>query len=208
MVRVFVSKSLSFYDMKSCSFLAMMRMNIKSIYIFAAVLAVFGYSRGMAQDMRTHNIYRVTSYNLGAILDSQYTQKKRFSTGFSPLLITNSTSDILDNVHEGTVSWVETDSHTANTRGIAVAAQFNATRDFAFLGAFGLTKNLWAPESMNFENESSWEANLGVMYKLLGNLSYEIHFAYMDTGDLFTERSSYSDVESIIMVSNRLTMSF
>ncbi len=194
--------------MKSCSFLAMMRMNIKSIYIFAAVLAVFGYTLGMAQDIRTHNVYKVTSYNLGAILDMQNTPKKRFSTDFNPLLITNSASDIFNNEHEGTVSWVETDSHTVNTRGVAVAAQFNATRNFAVLGAFGVTRNLWAPDSINYENESSWEANLGMIYNLLGNLSYEIHFAYMDTGDLFTERSSYSDVESIIMVSNRLTMSF
>ena len=87
-------------------------------------------------------------------------------------------------------------------------AQFNATKKFSLLGAFGLTRNLWAPDSINYENESSWEANLGVIYKLLNNLSYEIHFAYMDTGDLFTERSSYNDVESIIMVSNQLTMSF
>ncbi len=178
------------------------------VYIFAVVLAVFSYSYGVAGEIQTHSIYKVTSYNLGAILELQDTQKKQFQHNFSPLLITNSTSDILNNEHEGTVSWVETNSHTANTRGIAIAAQFNATQNFAFLGAFGFTKNLWAPESMNYENESSWEANLGVMYKLLNNLSYEIHFAYMDTGDLFTERSSYTGIESIIMVSNRLTMSF
>ncbi len=70
------------------------------------------------------------------------------------------------------------------------------------------TKNLWSPDSINYGNESSWEANLGVIYKLMNNLSFELHFAYMDTGDLYTRRSSYSDVESIIMVSNRLTMSF
>ncbi len=187
----------------------MTRRKKQFVYILAIVLAVFSYSNGMSEEIQTHSAYKVTSYNLGAILDMQDAPtKKKFSHNFSPLLITNSTSDILDNEHEGSVSWVETDSHTANTRGIAVAAQFNATRNFALLGAFGLTKNLWAPESMNYENESSWEANLGVMYRLLNNLSYEIHFAYMDTGDLFTERSSYSDIESIIMVSNRLTMSF
>ncbi len=186
----------------------MIRIETKFIYFFAVVLAFFGYSSCKAEGLQTHSIYKVTSYNLGAILDMQDSQKKRFSASFSPLVITNSTSDILDNEHEGTVSWVEAESHTVNTRGIAVAAQFNATKKFSFLGAFGLTRNLWAPDSINYENESSWEANLGVIYKLLNNLSYEIHFAYMDTGDLFTERSSYNDVESIIMVSNRLTMSF
>jgi len=186
----------------------MIKRKKQCVCVLVIVLAVFSYSCSIAEEIQTHSAYRVTSYNLGAILNLQGTPKKQTSHNLSPLLITSSTSDILDNEHEGTVSWVETDSHTANTRSIAIAAQFNATQNFAFLGAFGFAKNLWAPESMNFENESSWEANLGVMYKLLDNLSYEIHFAYMDTGDLFTERSSYNDIESIIMVSNRLTMSF
>jgi len=186
----------------------MIKLKKKFVYIFVIVLAAFSYSCGMAEDVQTRSIYKVTSYNLGAILDIQDGQKKQFSSNFNPLLITNSTSDILNSEYEGTVSWVEPDSHTANSQGIAVAAQFNATQKVAFLGAFGLTRNLWAPDSINYKNESSWEANLGVIYKLLNNLSYEVHFAYMDTGDLFTERSSYSNVESIIMVSNRLTMSF
>ena len=185
-----------------------MRKEIKFVYIFVAVIVIFSCSAGGAEDIKTHSVYKVTSYNLGAILNQQDTSDRKLSANFSPLLIASSTSDILNSEHEGTVSWVETDSHTANTHGIAVAAQFNATQNFALLGAIGLTRNLWAPDSINYENESSWEANLGVMYKLLNNLSYEVHFAYMDTGDLFTERSSYSDVEAIIMVSNRLTMSF
>lgn len=67
---------------------------------------------------------------------------------------------------------------------------------------------MWTPDNVEYENESSWEANLGFIYKLVNNLSYEVHFGYMDTGDLFTDQSSYSDVENIIMVSNQLTMSF
>jgi len=186
----------------------MMRSGIKFVYIFAFMLAVLNSSPGMAEDTKTHNVYRVTSYNLGAILDTQKGPGSRFSTNFSPLLITSGTSDILNSEHEPTVSWVETNSHTANTQGIAVAAQFDATQKVTLLGALGLTRNLWTPDLINYQNDSSWEANLGVIYKLLNNLSYEVHFAYMDTGDIFTERSSYDDVESIIMVSNQLTMSF
>jgi len=185
-----------------------MKIKFKIAFLLAVMAVFFSYSHVAAEDMQTHSIYKVTSYNLGAVLNDQGSSKSSFSRNFSPLLITNTTADILNSEHEGTVSWVETDPHTANTRGIAIAGQFNATGKIALQGAFGLTKNLWSPESINYENESSWEANLGVIYKLMNNLSYELHFAYMDTGDLFTERSSYSDVESIIMVSNRLTMSF
>jgi len=185
-----------------------MKTKIKAISILTAVFAVFWCQVCVAQDFNSHSIYKVTSYNLGAILDLQDSPKSKFSRDFSPLLITSSTSDILNSEHQATVSWVEPDPHTSNTRSIAVTAQFNATDRIALQGALGLTKNLWSPDSLNYDSESSWEANLGVVYSLLNNLSYEIHFAYMDTGDLFTEKSSYSDVESIIMVSNRLTMSF
>jgi hypothetical protein len=106
------------------------------------------------------------------------------------------------------VSWGEETPHLSNTSGIALSATINATPKIAVQGAFGVTRNLWSPDSLSYENESSWEANLGVIYKLLNNLSYELHFGYMDTGNLFTDRSSYTNVESIIMVSNQLTMSF
>ncbi|WP_457576478.1 hypothetical protein [Desulfomarina sp.] len=181
---------------------------MKYLTLILTLLLVLVHGSVFAQDSRTHSIYKVTSYNLGAIFDLQGLNANTSSRNFKPLLITSTASDILNSEYEGSVSWVETNPHTANSRGIAVAAQINATGKLALHGAFGLTRNLWAPDSINYENEASWEANLGVIYKLLDNLSYEIHFAYMDTGDLFTERSSYSDVESIIMVSNQLTMSF
>jgi len=129
-------------------------------------------------------------------------------SNFNPLLITSTKSDILNNELEGSVDWVETSPHTANSRGIALSAEFDATKKVSVLGAFGITRNLWAPDSVDYENESSWEANLGVVYRLLDNLSFELHFGYMDTGDLFTDRSSYTGVENIIMISNKVTMSF
>jgi hypothetical protein len=186
----------------------MMKTELTNIYLLIVVLTIFSCSDAQAADSQTHSIYKVTSYNLGAILDSQTPDKSRFPGNFSPLLITNSTADVLSNEFEGNTSWSENAPYTADTQSIAVSGQFNATGKIAIQGAFGLTRNLWTPDSINFENKSSWEANLGIIYKLMNNLSYELHFAYMDTGDLFTKRSSYSDVESIVMVSNRLTMSF
>ena len=123
-------------------------------------------------------------------------------------MIASTTSDILNNELTPSVSWVETVPHTSSSKGIALSAQFEATEKISLLGAFGITRNLWTPDNVEYANESSWEANLGIIYKLVSNLSYELHFGYMDTGDLFSNHSSYSDVENIIMVSNQLTMSF
>lgn len=159
-------------------------------------------------EVNTHSAYRVTSYNLGAILDNKENQVPRFSQSYQPLLITSTTADILNSEHNNTVSWVELNSHTANSNGMALSAQFNAGKNIAFQGAFGITRNLWTPDLIDYESESSWEANLGVIYKLLDNLSIEMHFGYMETGDLFMEKNTYTDVENIIMVNNKLTLSF
>lgn len=183
-----------------------MRQTLLLIHILFFTLAFAPFS--VASDKATHHAYRVTSYNLGAILDFHKKNSMSQAGNFNPLLITSTTSDILNNEMSPTVSWVETVSHTSSSKGIALSAQFDATERISLQGAFGITRNLWTPDNVDYKNESSWEANLGLIYKLVDNLSYEIHFGYMDTGDLFTDQASYTDVENIIMVSNRLTMSF
>ncbi len=176
--------------------------------IIVVLLVVFQVDLLAAEEQSSHSAYRVTSYNLGAILNTQGDGDVQSSGNLRPLLITGSSADILYSEHEGTVTRVATKPHTSNIEGVAVSAQFDATQNISVLGSFGLTRNLWTPDSIDYDNKSSWEANLGIIYKLLGNLSYELHLGYMDTGDLFNNKSSYGDIESIIMVSNRLTMSF
>lgn len=183
-----------------------MRYPIFIIIIMIAQLSLASLS--LAQEQQSHHAYRVTSYNLGAILDFHKKNTLFSGENFNPLMITSSKSDILNSEYNPSVSWGETIPHTASSKGIAVSAQIKASEKISFQGAFGITRNLWTPDNVDYENESSWEANLGLIYRLVDYLSYEIHFGYMDTGDLFTEQDSYSDVENIIMVSNRLTMSF
>ncbi len=160
-----------------------------------------------AQDLKTHHAYKVTSYNLGALQSFHHHGDAQASGDFKPLLITGGTADILNSEHQKTVSLNE-QSGTPTLSGMALSAQFDATNHISIQGAFGVTRNLWSPDLMDSVNGSSWEANLGVVYRLLNNISYELHFGYMDTGKLFTNRSSYSDVENIIMISNQLTLSF
>jgi hypothetical protein len=93
------------------------------------------------------------------------------------------------------------------TQGFAVSADFFATQNLALHGIIGITKNDMST-TYKADFDSSWEANLGVVYKLFNNISYEMHFGYMDTGDLFKKSNIYNDVENIVMISNQLTMSF
>jgi hypothetical protein len=159
--------------------------------------------------IHTHSAYKITSYNLGAIKGFQGGGILNPAQDFKPLFITSSAADILNSEHQKTVSAVETTPGiTSNLSSIGLSAEIDATDKISLQGTFGLTRNLWTPDLFESMNGSSWEANLGIVYKLLDNISYELHFGYMDTGDLFTNRSSYTDVENIIMISNQLTLSF
>jgi hypothetical protein len=174
---------------------------------FFAVLLTLGVNSALGQDLSTHSAYKVTSYDLNGLLNQQEGPTSRYLVDFKPLLITNNVSDILSSEHFGRVS-LGKEAPDLITEGVALSATFDATRKISLQGTFGVTRNHWVSDALKSDNEASWEANLGVIYKFLDYLSYELHFGYMDTGSLFIDRSSYSNEESIIMVSNRLTMSF
>ncbi len=158
----------------------------------------------MAEEQVGHSFYKVTTYNLGTSVDFQdfspINTKK-----YGPLLITNSKADILD-ADQLKGSSLDFSVDKEATDSFAIAAEYSPTAKIALLGVVGITKNSWDPSIS--KHESSWEANLGVIYRMYKNFSYEVHFGYMDTGDLFKERNTHKDVESIIMLSNQLTMSF
>lgn len=170
----------------------------------AAAQLILCQKNAEAADLETHSVYKVTTYDLGALLGEPEESGLRIRN-YEPLLITGSKADIFSGAPVQTSSLAPMpDKETI--KGFAIAAEYNATSNFTVQGALGFTQNRWDVSTLG--NETSWEANLGLVYKFLDNLSYEIHFGYMETGDLFKERSTYSDIENIIMVSNKLTMSF
>ena len=179
----------------------------KAVLATMAASLVLMAATARGEEFNGHSAYKVTSYDLSSLFSGNNEETPRYFVDFKPLMITSNVADILDSEHFTNVSLGKSRPDSA-TEGIALSATFDATRKISVQGAFGVTRNHWSPNTLNFESESSWEANLGVIYKLLDHLSYELHFGYMDTGTLFTDRSSYTNVESIIMVSNQLTMSF
>lgn len=148
--------------------------------------------------------YRIISYQFNS--DAPDAQFSSLTT--APLLITGASADILTDptTSQRFTSTSALDPH-AITDIFALSAEIAATPDLSVQGSLGFAKNRW-DEATDPHYNSAWEANLGIIYKLLDNLSYEIHFGYMDTGDLFRDSDTYTGVESIIMINNKLTMSF
>lgn len=94
-----------------------------------------------------------------------------------------------------------------NLQGMSIKADYSPTSNVTFYSSLGLT-NTSTNERLDYTDRIGWEVDLGVAYKFLNNFAYEVHFGYMDTGELFTESNRYTDVEDITIVTNKLTMSF
>lgn len=94
-----------------------------------------------------------------------------------------------------------------NYQGIALKAAYAPTSNITFHSSIGVTDTLDA-QNIDYTERIGWEVDLGIAYKFLDNFAYEVHFGYMDTGELFKESKSYTDVDDITIIVNKLTMSF
>ena len=181
---------------------------MKKLHTFLAVLCgiVIASSTASAADLNDHELYKIVTYSFNNSNNIDETGAVKKLNRFDPLMITRTKADIISGRP------IEADQFTFNTgktlaQGFAVSADFHATANLAFRGVIGITKS-GIDTSTKSNYDSSWEANLGVVYKLFNNFSYEMHFGFMDTGDIFKKSNTYSDVESIVMISNQLSMSF
>ena len=172
---------------------------LAALLILAGVVCVQAEGLGNSE-------YKITGYTFDSDAVSESESGLLFETSrFKPLMITSSTTDVFGEDPFGT-SFSSQATGTA-PHGWAVAAEYLPTPNLAFHGAIGVTSVAWDDQSAN-ELQSSWEANIGVVYNFFNSLAYEVHFGYMDTGDLFQGVDTYSEVESILMISNQLTLSF
>ncbi len=99
------------------------------------------------------------------------------------------------------------DINKDNYQGLAIRAAFAPTDGITFHSSIGLTDTL-EETNLDYTDRIGWEVDLGVAYKFLNKFAYEVHFGYMDTGELFKDSTSYTNIEDITIVTNKLTMSF
>jgi hypothetical protein len=171
-----------------------------------ALFVLLSSSSLLAADLGNTGDYQITGFSFDSDAVSESESGLRFeSSRFKPLMITNSSSDIL--AGDPFINDLSAQTSRSAPHGFAVAAEYLATPSLAFHGAIGVTKGNWDADAA-LQSESSWEANIGVVYNFFNSLAYEVHFGYLDAGDVFKQSDAYSDIDSIIMISNQLTMSF
>jgi len=105
---------------------------------------------------------------------------------------------------------------TAGVNCIGVHADYQVSDKLSLHGAVGYA---WADDTnylekvtyeTSIDDEYGWEVDLGAKYKLLDNLTYEVHAGYFNTGDFFDDISSTEDLDSddVYLLSHQLTMTF
>ena len=182
---------------------------MKKFSSLIAVLILSVVATGLscfAADLNDHELYKIVTYSYNNINYSDEMGAAKRMDRFEPLMITRTKADLIIG-QPNQMDFFPFSTGKKLVQSFAISADFHATSRLALHGVLGVTKrNMDTSPKLNFD--SSWEANIGVIYKLFNNFSYEMHFGFMDTGDLFKNSAAYKDVENIVMLSNQLSMSF
>jgi len=84
--------------------------------------------------------------------------------------------------------------------GFAMSPQISLSGEVGYFAA--------TDEPADYDSEYGWEIGVGMSYKLMDNLNYNLHFSYLMTGDYFKQGSDDLATEDIYLVANALSMSF
>ena len=152
--------------------------------------------------------YKLFAYSLSNGDSAGYsnsTPSKNIS--FHSLFISSEAMKTVLNREEMFLGNSHIDINKDNYQGLAIRAAFAPTDGITFHSSIGLTDTL-EETNLDYTDRIGWEVDLGVAYKFLNKFAYEVHFGYMDTGELFKDSTSYTNIEDITIVTNKLTMSF
>ena len=152
--------------------------------------------------------YKLIAYTLSngsSDINSESNSSKSIS--FQSLYISPEAMNTVLNREDTFLNSSAADVNKDNYQGFAIRAAYAPTSAITFHSSIGLTDTL-ENKDLDYTDRVGWEVDLGIAYKFLNHFAYEVHFGYMDTGELFKESSSFTDVDDITIITNKLTMSF
>jgi len=129
------------------------------------------------------------------------------SVSFHSLYISPDAMNTVLNREELLLGAPQENINKSNYQGFAIRAVYSPTPAITFHSSFGLRDTI-ENTAIDYKDRVGWEVDLGLADKFLNNFAYEVHFGYMDTGELFRESNSLANVDNITIVTNKLTMSF
>ncbi len=137
-----------------------------------------------------------------------YSSGKGSGNDFEPLyVLTGTKTSILNNdIGGATVNGAA--ARTAGVHAIVLSADFQATEKLSLHGAFGWAEA--ADEMAGWDSDYGYELDAGLGYKLLDNLTYNLHFGWLATGDFFKGANPAPGVDAndVTVLYNNLSMRF
>lgn len=181
-----------------------MKRLLSPLLIFALLIIGSG-AHGGQQDLKQGE-YKLFAYTLSSDNSDAYSEIRSVkSISFNTLYISPAAMDKALNRDRSQLGVPEINQE--NYQSFAFKAAYAATPDITFHSAIALTDTA-KPTDIKYTDRVGWEVDLGLAYSFFNNFAYEVHFGYMDTGELFTRSNSLTDVDNITIVTNKLTMSF
>lgn len=179
---------------------------------FSILLALLILSFAISVQAEGRNLqsgeYKLFAYSLSNGDSAGYSNSiSSKNISFHSLFISSEAMKTVLNREEMFLGNSHIDINKDNYQGLAIRAAFAPTDGITFHSSIGLTDTL-EETNLDYTDRIGWEVDLGVAYKFLNKFAYEVHFGYMDTGELFKDSTSYTNIEDITIVTNKLTMSF
>lgn len=181
-------------------------MNRILLNIFIFLCLFLGSTAHAGQQGLKPGEYKIFAYTLSNGDTDTYSQiKSAKSISFNTLYISPEVMNTVLNREGDSLSFFR--ANQENYQSLAFKASYAPTSDITFHSAISLTDTIETNE-LDYKDRVGWEVDLGVAYSFFNNFAYEVHFGYMDTGELFKDSSTFTDVDDITIITNKLTMSF
>ncbi len=156
-------------------------------------------------NLNTRTVYFHMDRNHDFSRYGDYSFSREKERGFRPLyILTGTQADIFsDDIGDSSFS---SQTKSAGIDGIAFIADYKASPRIKLHTAIGAANADKTPLDSN--NYFGWEANIGLGYKILDNLTYELHLGYMATGDFFKSNDVDVETEDMAIITQHLTLKF
>jgi len=147
--------------------------------------------------------------------DEAYDRSNGTGWDFEPLYILTGTATNILNGYRGTNGnpiHAGVAARNAGAHLLVGSADYAASQDLTLHGAIGwgmTDEDYFRIGNVYIETDDNygWELNLGMAYKLYDNLTYELHFGWLASGDFF-EVGGLAETEDVMLLSHHLSMKF
>ncbi len=176
--------------------------------LLAVIFICVAFNVHAAESILQPGEFKLIAYTLSNGSSDAYSENiPSKSISFQSLYISPEAMKTVLNREDSFLNSSAADSNKGSYQGFAIRAAYAPTSAITFHSSLGLTDTLDNKE-LDYTDRVGWEVDLGMAYKFLNHFAYEVHFGYMDTGELFKNSNSLSDVDNITIITNKLTMSF